>query len=280
MMQYFVEHARQNGLKIPVLCGGAAINSSYINRIAKDGGIYSPGVFFCKTAFDGLKVMNKLMSPDRKQFVSEWQQKLEKWDERQQQTMTIEQLQLPHSGIKPVEPPPIPPHINLPTRLKPSQIDLNEVWKYINKKSLFVLQWGMRGKGGADQDSEKLFQIWTNRVVNEHLFEPRAVSGYYKCQNLTLGQGGSSGKLAIDLPAAGGEIIFEFPRSSKEKHLCLADYFGQDDIVAFQAVTVGNKVTDILDEWNKDNRYTDAYYLHGLAVETAEALAEWNNLNI
>ena len=277
-MQYFVEHARQNGLKIPVLCGGAAINSSYINRIAKDGGIYSPGVFFCKTAFDGLKVMNKLMSPDRKQFVSEWQQKLEKWDERQQQTMTIEQLQLPHSGIKPVEPPPIPPHINRPTRLKPSQIDLNEVWKYINKKSLFVLQWGMRGKGASDQDPEKLFKRWTDRVLNEELFEPCAVYGYYKCQNVTIGQGGS-GRLAVDLPG-GKQVMFEFPRSSKEKHLCLADYFGKNDIVAFQAVTVGNKVTEIIDLWNKQDRYTDAYYLHGLAVETAEAMAELVNAKI
>src|SRR5919107_971229 len=100
-MQYFVEHARQNGMNIPVLCGGAAINSNYINRIAKDGGIYSPGVFYCKTAFDGLKVMNHLMSSDRQQFVSEWQQKLEKWDERQQQAMSVEQSQIRHSGIKP-----------------------------------------------------------------------------------------------------------------------------------------------------------------------------------
>jgi 5-methyltetrahydrofolate--homocysteine methyltransferase len=60
----------------------------------------------------------------------------------------------------------------------------------------------------------------------------------------------------------------------------LTDYFGRDDIVCFQAVTVGNRVTDIIDEWNKQNSYTDAYYLHGLAVETAEALAEWLNSRI
>jgi 5-methyltetrahydrofolate--homocysteine methyltransferase len=277
-MQYFVEHARQNGLMIPVLCGGAAINTSYINRIAKDGGIYSPGVFFCKTAFDGLKAMNKLMSPDRKQFISEWQQKLEKWDERQQQAVEAEQSQLRHSGIRPVEPTPVPPHISRPIRLEPSQIDLVQVWKYINKKSLFVLQWGMRGKGATDQDPEKLFKHWTDRVLKEQLFEPRAVYGYYKCQNLTLGQGGS-GKLAVDLPA-GKQVIFEFPRSSKEKHLSLADYFGKDDIVAFQSVTVGNKVTEIIDRWNKQDKYTDAYYLHGLAVETAEAMAELVNARI
>jgi 5-methyltetrahydrofolate--homocysteine methyltransferase len=277
-MQYFIEHARQNGLNMPVLCGGAAINSNYINRIAKEGGIYSPGVFYCKTAFDGLKVMNRLMSPDRKQFVSEWQQKLEKWDERHQPAMAVEQSQIPHSGIKPVEPPPIPPHISQPIRLEPFRIDLKEVWKYINKKSLFVLQWGIRGKGASDQDPEKLFRSWTNRVLSEELFEPCAVYGFYKCHNLTLGQGGN-GRLAIDLPD-GKQVVFEFPRSSKEKHLCLADYFGKNDIVALQAVTVGNKVTEIIDLWNKQDRYADAYYLHGLAVETAEGIAELINAKI
>jgi 5-methyltetrahydrofolate--homocysteine methyltransferase len=277
-MQYFVEHARQNGMNIPVLCGGAAINSNYINRIAKDGGIYPPGVFYCKTAFDGLKVMNRLMSPDREMFVSEWQQKLEKWDERHHQLgMVIEQSQIPHSSIKPVEPP-IPPHISWPTRLEPFQIDLNEVWKYINKKSLFVLQWGIRGKGASDQDPETLFRRWKDRVLDEELFEPRAVYGFYKCHNLTLEQGGN-GKLAIDLQD-GKQVVFEFPRSSKEKHLCLVDYFGKNDIVAFQAVTVGNKVTEIIDLWNRQDRYTDAYYLHGLAVETAEAMAEFINARI
>jgi 5-methyltetrahydrofolate--homocysteine methyltransferase len=276
-MQYFVEHARQNGMNTPVLCGGAAINSNYINRIAKEGGIYSPGVFYCKTAFDGLKVMNQLMSHDRDQFVSEWQRKLEKWDERSQYTMTVEQSQIPHSGIRPMEPP-MPSHINQAIRLEPFQIDLREVWKYINKKSLFVLQWGIRGKGASDQDPEKLFRMWTDRVLTEELFEPHAVYGFFKCHNLTCGQAGA-GRLAVDLQN-GKQIVFEFPRSSKEKHLCLADYFGTNDIVAFQVVTVGNKVTEIIDLWNKEDRYTDAYYLHGLAVETAEAMAELINARI
>ena len=220
--------------------------------------------------------MNKLMSDERKQFVAEWKEKLEKWDDKQ--SASIDQSQLPYSRISPVEPP-IPPHINKPVRLEPSQLDLYEVWKYINKKSLVVLQWGMRGQGASDQDPEQLFRQWTERVIKEKLFEPRAVYGYYRCHNLTLGQGGS-GKLAVDLPDGRHQIVFEFPRSSKEKHLCLADYFGQDDIAAFQSVTVGNKVTEVIDGWNKQDKYTDAYYLHGLAVETAEAMAEWVNARI
>lgn len=274
-MQYFVDHARQNGMKVPVLCGGAAINSSYINRIAKEEGIYRPGAFYCKTAFDGLKVMNKLMSPERKQFVSEWHQKLEKWTERQ--VLAIDQSQLPHSGIRPVEPP-IPPNLNQPIRVEPSQLDLGQVWKFLNKKSLFVLQWGIRGKSASDQNPEELLEQWKERVIKEKLFEPRAVYGYYKCHNLTPYQGGN-GRLAVDL-SSGKQVTFEFPRSSKEKHLCLSDYFGEDDLVAFQCVTTGNKVTEVIEMWNRQDKYTDAYYLHGLAVETAEAMAEWVNAKI
>lgn len=274
-MQYFVEHARQNNMTVPVLCGGAAINSSYINRIAKEGGIYAPGAFYCKTAFDGLKVMNKLMSPERKQFVGDWQQKLEKWDEKP--AIVVDQAQLPHSGIKPVEPP-TPPHINRPVRIEALQVNLEEVWKYLNKKSLFVLQWGMRGKGASDQNPEELFRRWKERVIKDKLFEPCAVYGYYRCHNLTPNQSGV-GRLAVDL-SDGRQVVFDFPRSSKEKHLCLADYFDKDDVVAFQSVTAGSKVTEVIDRWNKQDNYTDAYYLHGLAVETAEAMAEWVNAKI
>lgn len=271
-MQYFIEYARQNNLRIPVLCGGAAINSSYINRIAKDNGIYNSGVFYCKTAFDGLKITNKLVSTERAQFLSEWHGRVEKWQEKKS-LEAVDIGKLPRSKIRPV-PPPIPPHIGKRIRLEPSDIDLDQVWDFINKKSLFVLSWGLRGKGAESISHDKLLQTWKYRVMEEKLLEPRAVYGYFKCHNL-------DDRLVVDLPDENGNaVVFEFPRSSREKHLCLSDYFGQNDIVCFQAVTAGNRVTQILDEWNKNDRYTDAYYLHGLAVETTEALAEWVNLRV
>jgi 5-methyltetrahydrofolate--homocysteine methyltransferase len=277
-MQYFVEYAKQNNLNISVLCGGAAINSSYINRIATEGGIYDSGVFYCKTAFDGLKVINKLMSEDKEQFMFDWKKKIETWEDRQTQAAEPadgDRAKLLVSNIKPF-PPPVPPHINKQVRLGPEEIDLNNVWKFINKKSLFVLSWGIRGQAAHSltNEAEKLFVQWKEKVLGQKLFEPKAVYGYFRCHNI-------DGKLAVEAPAGtGNRIIFDFPRSSKEKHLCLTDYFGRDDIVCFQAVTVGNRATDFIDEWNKQNSYTDAYYLHGLAVETAEALAEWLNSRI
>ena len=270
-MQFFVEHARKTNVTLPILCGGAAINSNYINRIAKHHGIYEHGIFYCSTMFDGLKTMDKLVSDERDEFVQTWREKLEKWKETK--PTSSESQNLPHSGIKPVKAP-TPPKINDVTRLDMHQIDLNEIWKFINKKSLFKLSWGLKGKSNVEsiEDPEKLFEEWKKRVVDEKLFEPEAVYGYFKCHN-------RNNKLIVDHPS-GEELFFDFPRSSKNKHLCLTDYFGEDDIVAFQSVTVGKKTSEIIEKWDKEDKYTDAYYLHGLAVETAEAIAEWINLKI
>ena len=270
-MQYFVEHARKNNMSLPILCGGAAINNNYINRIAKEDEIYTHGVFYCKNMFDGLKTMDKLVSGEKLKFLQEWKTKLEKWKETK--ITRPEAAQLPHSGIKPVTPP-TPPSINKTIRLDPEQIDLKEVWKFINKKSLFTLSWGLRGNKAkeAEAEHEKLLEQWKERIIKECLFEPRVVYGYYKCHN-------KENKLVVDHPN-GKKITFDFPRSTKEKHLCLTDYFGEDDIVAFQVVTVGTKVSELVEKWNKVEKYTDAYYLHGLAVETAEAMAEWINQKI
>ncbi len=269
-MQFFVEHARKNKMNIPFLCGGAAINSNYINRIAKEDGIYEPGVFYCNTMFEGLKTMDKLVS-DKEPLLQEWKERIEKWKDTTPTTTSSSEI--PRSNVVPVSAP-SPPRINIPIHLDSSKIDVDEVWSMIDKKSLFKLSWGLRGKAGQDQEEEheKLFEEWKKRIEDENLFEPSAVYGYFNCHN-------EKNKIIVDHPA-GEKIVFDFPRSTKPKHLCLADYFGKDDIVAFQAVTVGNRVVDVIEQWNKEDKYTDAYYLHGLAVEFAEGMAAWVNQKI
>jgi 5-methyltetrahydrofolate--homocysteine methyltransferase len=270
-MQFFIEHARKTNMGIPVLCGGAAINTNYINRIAKEGGIYESGVFYCNTMFEGLKTMDQIVSDKKEDLLKTWKERLEKWKETSKEQ--DESVKLPHSEIKPVTPP-VAPTLNNSIHLGPSQINMAEVWNLIDKKSLFKLSWGLRGKAGAEseEEHERLLVEWKERIKSEILFEPKAVYGYFKCHN-------EDGKLRVENPND-EKIIFNFPRSSKDKHLCLSDYFGKNDLVAFQSVTVGSKVAEIIEQWNKQDKYTDAYYLHGLAVEFAEAMAEWINRKI
>ena len=266
-MQFFIEKAKELDLKIPALCGGAAINSDYINRIAKADEVYREGVFYCKTAFDGLNVMNKLRSPERDKFIHEWNTKISKFDEKKTTGVKTDIASLV-SKIKPASPP-IAPHLDTPIILTPSEIDLEEVWRYLNKKSLFVLSWGIRGKSASKMigDPEALLLEWKKKVIDEALFSPSVVYSYFRCNN-------QGNRLVVESKKQ-GEVAFEFPRSSKPKHLCITDYFGKQDIVVFQVVTVGQKTVSKIEELNSNNNYTDAYYLHGLAVETAEALAEW-----
>ncbi|MDH3855834.1 MAG: dihydropteroate synthase [Nitrosopumilus sp.] len=270
-MKFFVEHARKNNMTIPILCGGAAINSNYINRIAKEDGIYEPGVFYCNTMFEGLKTMDILISDEKPKLLADWKKKVENWKEKS--SATIDPNSLPKSEIKPVQSP-TPKIIGEPIRLKLDQINMTEVWTMIDKKSLFKLSWGLRGKAGSESEDvhEQLLTEWKMRIIREKLFEPEVVYGYFKCHN-------KDRKLLVENPA-GDDVELEFPRSTKPEHLCLSDYFDDDDVVAFQSVTVGNKVAEIIEQWNKEDKYTDAYYLHGLAVEIAEALAEWVNQKI
>ena len=70
-MPLAVQELHQQGLDYPVLLGGAAINRKFALRALYPGGKesetqYDPGVFYCKDAFEGLAVMDRLIEPDRR----------------------------------------------------------------------------------------------------------------------------------------------------------------------------------------------------------------------
>src|SRR6188472_4061577 len=175
-MQLFSEFLRENNMNIPVLCGGAAINSDYINRIAKGNGeIYKAGIFYCKTAFEGLKVMNNLMSGSKEEYMNKWLEKLSSWKERKyNEASNAQDLSEILSNVKPVKDKPVPPKFNFVTRLENKDLPLKEIWQYLNKKSLFVLSWGLRGKKSSElrEEYEELLREWKIKVVEENLFDP------------------------------------------------------------------------------------------------------------
>ena len=281
-MQFFVEYARKNGMDIPVLCGGAAVNSNYINRIAKEGGIYKPGVFYCNTMFEGLKVMDALVTPEMRQgLLEQWHQRLEKWKEKKPSVAVANSMNIPRSNVIPVMPPAVAVQMagTEPRRLCSAEIPMEEVWPLLDTKSLFKMSWGVRGRAASAESEEEhvmLLEEWKERIVNENLFDPHVVYGYFVCHSK------DNTKLDVEYRIEGNNdiVTFDFPRSTAESNLCLADYFGTDDVVAFQSVTVGQKVSQILQKWNADGKYADELYLGGLASQTAEALAEWTNRRI
>jgi 5-methyltetrahydrofolate--homocysteine methyltransferase len=79
---------------------------------------------------------------------------------------------------------------------------------------------------------------------------------------------------------------FEFPRQRSNRRLCIADFFLPKDravvgdrltVDAFpmQAVTVGEIATEYAQKLFAGDDYTNYLYYHGMAVQMAEAMAEW-----
>jgi 5-methyltetrahydrofolate--homocysteine methyltransferase len=106
---------------------------------------------------------------------------------------------------------------------------------------------------------------------------PAVVYGYFPCGS----QGDDLVVLAPDEPTR--EISrLSFPRQPGGERLCLADYFApldadRPDVVAFQVVTAGPRASELVQELQSQGDYSQSYYIHGLSVQTAEALAEYTH---
>jgi 5-methyltetrahydrofolate--homocysteine methyltransferase len=152
----------------------------------------------------------------------------------------------------------------------------------LDERATFLGQWGLRpGRGRSGPSYEELVETegrprlraWLDRVQSERLLEAAVVYGYFPCV--------SEGDDLVVLDDAGGERCrFTFPRQRRDRHLCLADFFrpatsGETDIVAFQLVTVGSRVSAATADLFAKNAYRDYLELHGLSVQLTEALAEF-----
>jgi 5-methyltetrahydrofolate--homocysteine methyltransferase len=269
-MPLCVEELHRRGLEIPVLVGGAAINPRFGQRIlfVEDGQPYAPGVFYNKDAFEGLAAMDALTDDDRHAgFVASRleQAKLGLADEVRRESARASAATVSlRSAVEPVTPP-RPPFWGARVL---DGVDLEELFGLIDRKTLFALHWGGSKKHGADR--ERLFRdefepllasLWEECTANG-LIAPWATYGYFHAT--------ASGD-ALDVEGR----RFEFPRQATNDHLCLSDYFGSDDVAALQFVTAGGRISRRVEELQAAGEYSRMYFLHGLGVSTAEAMAEY-----
>jgi 5-methyltetrahydrofolate--homocysteine methyltransferase len=287
-MPICVQELDKRGLSFPVLIGGAAINRRFGRRALFVEGErpYAPGVFYCKDAFEGLETMETLIKPDeRARFVERLLDDarndvfLHTKVGKDVATGTTSETR---SAVR-AAPVPAPPFLG--TRVL-RDIPLDEVLALLDLDELFRLQWGARGSGAQYEETvEREFRPTLARLsesaAREGWLQPQAVYGYFPVN-------ASGNELIVYDPAAYGsdagslrEIArLRFPRQDGRERLCLADYFraaddGTVDIAAFQIVTVGDTPTRRFDELQGRAEYSEAFYLHGLAVEAAESVAEW-----
>ena len=298
-MPLIVNELQRRGLKFPVLVGGAAINRRFGRRIlfTDDGTPYEPGVFYCKDAFEGLETMNQLIDPQRKPALLEQVRKEADMEIGRITLPNLERTTVQHSTIV-AQPVSLPVGATFGPKVVRS-MPLELIFQQLNINELYRLSWGAKNTHG--QEWEQLKAEFAARLVKmkqaalkEGWLEPQAVYGFFPCQAdgdsliiySPLPPGSPSIPVRVEEQGVRRELTrLNFPRQSYDDHLCLADYFapldsGQMDVVAFQVVTVGQAATEKFDALQAANDYAEAYFLHGLAVQTAEATAEYLHQHI
>jgi 5-methyltetrahydrofolate--homocysteine methyltransferase len=182
------------------------------------------------------------------------------------------------SDVATDNPIPSPPFIG--RRFK-DDIDIWSVYPFINEIALFRGQWGFKRPKDLDNiefnkylEEQAVPTISRMKAMLQESFAPKVVYGYFPAQS-------EGNDLIIYQDDQKTERTrFRFPRQSTDRRLCLADFFaskdsGRMDYAGFQLVTVGSEVSRLERELFANGEFQDYLYVHGMGVETAEALAEY-----
>jgi 5-methyltetrahydrofolate--homocysteine methyltransferase len=287
-MPLIVNELQRRGLKIPVLVGGAAINRRFGWRIlyTDQGTPYEPGVFYCKDAFEGLATIDALVDDDRRPDLLDRLKREAEFEMTRTVQSGRDRTGSGRSKVALAEKIPQPPAWG-PRVVR--QMPLEIVFKHLFKNELFRLSWGAKNAHGEEWERlqaefEHRLDEMERQALRQDWLQPKGVYGYWPVQ-------ADSNELVVYDPGtiATSEPVeltrFVFPRQPGGESLCLADYFlpidsGRMDVVALQVVTVGHKATQRFDELQESAAYSEAYYFHGLAVQTAEATAEYLHRHI
>ncbi len=299
-MKENLEVFNQKGITVPVILGGAALTPKFVYDDCQK--TYKGKVIYGKDAFADLHFMDKLMPAKN---AGEWDdlqgfpgdqgvellvpEVAEETNSKAKETATAIEVDTRRSEAVAIDVlRPKPPFWGTQV-LQPTDIPLEELFNYLDLQALVAGQWQFR-KPQEQSRSEydeflqaKVYPIldqWKERIVKENLLHPQAVYGYFPCN----AEGNS---LYLYNPEDHSQLVatFEFPRQKSLRRLCIADFFapkdlGVMDVFPMQAVTVGEIATQFAKELFDSNQYTDYLYFHGLAVQTAEAIAEWLHARI
>jgi 5-methyltetrahydrofolate--homocysteine methyltransferase len=283
--------------RFPVLLGGAALTRAYVERDLAE--MYAGDVRYARDAFEGLRLMDALMTAKRTggtvELSPEEQAKATERKARHERSARIaearraaavevvEDIAPGRSDVAEDVPVPVPPFWG--DRVVKG-IPTAEYAAYLDERATFMGQWGLRGARGGkgpsyedlvETDGRPRLRYWLDRLKADGVLEAGLVYGYFPCQ--------SEGDDLVVLDDDGKERTrFTFPRQRRDRRLCLADFFrsrekveetGRPDVIAFQVVTMGQRISEYANELFAGNSYRDYLEVHGLSVQLAEALAEY-----
>jgi 5-methyltetrahydrofolate--homocysteine methyltransferase len=280
-MKYVLQDLQRLDLTIPVICGGAALTRKYVEEDLRKE--YAGPVFYAEDAFAGLHAMADLTSDDASVRES-----------REAEGTTVKVFTKSNSAAPELTLVELTPEGRSPVVERLAEIPkpafwgvrvfksykLDDIFPYLNETALFKNQWQLKTAAQGDYlrlVEEKYRPILLDlqkEVITSGWFEPKSVIGFYPC----AGDGNELVVFDHDDPTRELERI-TFPRQAQGRRLSIADFFepinsAQRDVVGFSIVTIGDEASRQTAKLFEAGDFTKYLYLHGLSVETAEALAE------
>jgi 5-methyltetrahydrofolate--homocysteine methyltransferase len=283
-MKYVIQDLELKKLEFPVICGGAALTRKYVEDDLRRE--YSSAVFYADDAFSGLHYMESLAGEGRAEAVEKG--RVIKEFARAAVATGENTDTTPSAVVQPAPDIPQPPFWGVRVR---REFDLPTLFQYINETALFKNQWQL--KTASQQDYARLveekyrpiLQALQGEVIREGWFDPKVVYGFFPCQsegNDVIVYEPVKGLLAgSQVPTGLKEVQrFTYPRQREGRKLCISDFFlskysGRVDVLGLSVVTIGDRASHETQKLFEGGEYTKYLYLHGLSVETAEALAEY-----
>lgn len=156
----------------------------------------------------------------------------------------------------------------------------DDLLPYLNHKALFRISWGATKASGArweeiQRNYEKRLEEMLQTLHKDPWLQPRAGYGHWYAAS-------EGNRILIFHPEHPGEIAarFDLPRQAQGEKLCLADYLpsrstGKPALLSFQIVTVGKPAGERINALFAKGDYAEGYFTHGLAVQFAEATADF-----
>jgi 5-methyltetrahydrofolate--homocysteine methyltransferase len=262
----------------PVLLGGAALTRAYVEQDL--AALFDGEVRYARDAFEGLRLMDSFMAVKRGEAGAQLPPLREARVKAGARLRLTEPAAMPaRSDVAADNEVPVPPFHG--DRIVKG-IALGDYAAFLDERATFLGQWGLKpARGGTGPSYEELVEaegrprlrMWLDRIQADGLVEAAVVYGYFPAV--------SEGDDLVVLDDSGAERErFVFPRQRHDRHLCLADFFrpaasGETDVVGFQLVTVGTKISRATGELFAKDAYRDYLELHGLSVQLTEALAEY-----
>jgi 5-methyltetrahydrofolate--homocysteine methyltransferase len=275
----------------PVILGGAALTRSFVEQDLAE--IYEGEVRYARDAFEGLRLMDALVRIKRgEEGVELPALKPRRVAPKNLLVRTVPDLVPDRSDVASDNELPNPPFWG--TRIIKG-IPLRDYSNYLDERATFMGQWGLkpsRADDGAsyeelvETEGRPRLRAWLEKIQTESLLEAAVVYGYFPAVSegndliiLHHGAEGSSDGGSGGVPGT-ERLRFTFPRQLRDRHFCLSDFVrskesGQIDVVPFQLVTMGNRVSEAANQLYAANDYRNYLELHGLSVQLTEALAEF-----